>query len=94
MDNPITEDHNGSRKFYLEYDMSQFKPEEITVKTSGRELIVFAKHEEVILLSSTDGWHGNIFLPPVLQSEIIGSILRDILPESVGVQLFILVEAQ
>jgi hypothetical protein len=34
MDNPITEDHNGSRKFYLEYDMSQFKPEEITVKTS------------------------------------------------------------
>lgn len=46
MDNPITEDHSGSRKFYLEYDMSQFKPEEINVKISGRELIVFAKHEE------------------------------------------------
>ena len=46
MDNPIIQERDGSRKFYLEFDVSQFKPEEITVKTSGSQLSVHARHDD------------------------------------------------
>ncbi|XP_069120822.1 heat shock protein Hsp-16.41-like [Argopecten irradians] len=46
MDNPIREEHDGSRKFYLQFDVRQFKPEEINVKTNGNQLTVQAKHQE------------------------------------------------
>lgn len=46
MDNPIREDHDGARKFHLQFDVRQFKPEEIAVKTNGNQLTVQAKHEE------------------------------------------------
>lgn len=78
MDNPITEDHNGSRKFYLEYDMSQFKPEEITVKTSGRELIVFAKHEEKEEnYSSRREYARKYLLPEEVKEEMLTSKLSE-----------------
>lgn len=46
MDNPIIQERDGSRQFYLEFDVSQFKPEEITVKTSGSQLSVHARHDD------------------------------------------------
>ena len=46
MDNPIIQERDGSRKFYLEFDVSQFKPEEINVKTSGSQLSVHARHDD------------------------------------------------
>lgn len=46
MENPIQTYADGSRKFRLEFDMRQFKPEEIQVRTSGNSLTVSAKHDE------------------------------------------------
>jgi len=46
MENPIQTFQDGSRKFHLQFDMRQFKPEEIQVKTSGNTLSVAAKHDE------------------------------------------------
>lgn len=46
MDNPIQTSPDGARKFHLEFDMRQFKPEEIQVRTAGNTLSVYAKHEE------------------------------------------------
>lgn len=46
MENPIHTYADGTRKFHLEFDMRQFKPEEIQVKTSGNTLTVSAKHDE------------------------------------------------
>lgn len=46
MDNPVQTMPDGSRKFLLEFDMRQFKPEEIQVRTAGNTLSVYAKHEE------------------------------------------------
>lgn len=46
MDNPIVQERDGARKFYLEFDVSHFKPEEIAVKTSGNQLSIHARHED------------------------------------------------
>lgn len=46
MDNPVVQDRSGSRKFHLEFDVRQFKPEEIEVKTFGNQLTIHAKHED------------------------------------------------
>ena len=46
LENPIITERDGSRKFKLQFDMRQFKPEEIQVKTAGNTLSVHAKHEE------------------------------------------------
>lgn len=46
MDNPIVQERDGARKFYLEFDVSHFKPEEISVKTSGNQLSIHARHDE------------------------------------------------
>nr|XP_022298136.1 body wall muscle protein HR-29-like [Crassostrea virginica] len=43
---PFVEDISGNKKLNLKFDCSRFKPEEITVKTTDRNLIVHAKHEE------------------------------------------------
>ncbi|ESO93140.1 hypothetical protein LOTGIDRAFT_98752, partial [Lottia gigantea] len=43
---PIVKRADGSEALELQLDLSNFKPEEITVKTSGKELAVHAKHEE------------------------------------------------
>lgn len=46
MENPIHTYGDGTRKFHLEFDMRQFKPEEIQVRTAGNALTVTAKHDE------------------------------------------------
>ena len=43
MENPVIIERDGSRKFKLQFDLRQFKPEEIQVKTSGNTLSVHAK---------------------------------------------------
>lgn len=44
--NPYVEDASGNKKLHLKFDCSDFKPEEINVKTDDRNLVVHAKHEE------------------------------------------------
>ncbi|XP_064596974.1 heat shock protein Hsp-12.2-like [Liolophura sinensis] len=46
MDNPIVTDKDGNKKFHLEFDLRQFKPEEINLSTANNVLTVEAKHEE------------------------------------------------
>ncbi|XP_052094446.1 alpha-crystallin B chain-like [Mytilus californianus] len=78
MDNPITEDRSGRRKFYLEYDTSQFKPEEITVKTSGQQLTVHAKHEEKDEnRSSRKEYLRSYLLPKEVNPELLTSKLSE-----------------
>lgn len=78
MDNPIMEDSSGKRKFYLEYDMSQFKPEEIIVKTSGHQLSVQAKHEEKDEnRSSKREYARSYLLPPEVNPETLTSRLSE-----------------
>lgn len=43
---PFVTDTDGNRKLSLRFDCSQFKPEEITVKTQNDVLCVNAKHDE------------------------------------------------
>ncbi|RUS87171.1 hypothetical protein EGW08_005011 [Elysia chlorotica] len=47
LDNPVHHDRSsGKQMFRLEFDVRQFKPDEIYVKTVGNELEVHAKHGE------------------------------------------------
>ncbi len=46
MDNPIVTDNKGNRKLQLRFDVRQFKPEEIAIKTKDNKLEIHAKHEE------------------------------------------------
>jgi HSP20 family molecular chaperone IbpA len=46
IDSPFVEDFSGNKKLNLKFDCSQFKPEDITVKTVDRNLTVHAKHVE------------------------------------------------
>ena len=46
VENPYVTDVEGNRKLALRYDVSKFSPEEITVKTTGNEVVVHAKHHE------------------------------------------------
>jgi len=43
---PFVTDPEGNRKLQLRFNVSQFQPEEIAVKTNGQELMVQAKHVE------------------------------------------------
>ena len=45
-ENPVVTDKEGNRKLQLRYDVRQFKPEEISIRTKDGQLIVHAKHEE------------------------------------------------
>nr|KAG5692741.1 hypothetical protein BaRGS_033852 [Batillaria attramentaria] len=46
LDNPVVKDRDGRHQFRLEFDLRQFKPEEIAVSTEGHQLTVQARHEE------------------------------------------------
>lgn len=46
VNNPVHQDVFGNRKFQLEFDVRQFRPEEIHIKTNGNQLSVHCKHEE------------------------------------------------
>ncbi|ESO82374.1 hypothetical protein LOTGIDRAFT_134575 [Lottia gigantea] len=43
---PIVTKPDGSKALELQLDLSNYKPEEINIKTAGKELSVHAKHEE------------------------------------------------
>ena len=45
-DNPVVTDKDGNRKLQLRYDVRQYKPEEISIKTKDGQLEIHAKHEE------------------------------------------------
>ena len=44
--NPVVTDKDGNRKLQLRYDVRQYKPEEISIKTKDGQLEIHAKHEE------------------------------------------------
>ncbi|XP_022344542.2 heat shock protein 27-like [Crassostrea virginica] len=44
--NPFVEDASGNKKLHLKFDCSDYKPEEIIVKTEDRNIVVHAKHDE------------------------------------------------
>lgn len=46
VNNPVQEDVYGNRMFQLGFDVRQFRPEEIHIKTNGNQLSVHCKHEE------------------------------------------------
>ncbi|GAB1598541.1 heat shock protein beta-1-like [Argonauta hians] len=46
IENPIVKDSEGNKKLALRFDVSNFKPDEIKVKTTDNTLYVQAKHEE------------------------------------------------
>ena len=46
VDRPFVTDASGNKKLSLRFDVSQFKPEEISVKTMDNRLCVHAKHVE------------------------------------------------
>ena len=46
LESPYVTDAEGNRKLALRYDVSQFVPEEVTVKTTDNEIVVHAKHQE------------------------------------------------
>lgn len=46
VDRPFITDATGNKKLALRFDCSQFKPEEISVKTMDNRLCVHAKHTE------------------------------------------------
>jgi HSP20 family molecular chaperone IbpA len=46
VNNPVHQDVYGNRRFQLEFDLRQFRPEEIHIKTCGNQLSVHCKHED------------------------------------------------
>ncbi|XP_067655287.1 heat shock protein hsp-16.2-like [Haliotis asinina] len=44
--NTLSTNEDGSQEFRMKLDVSTFKPEEIIVKTDGKEISIEAKHEE------------------------------------------------
>jgi HSP20 family molecular chaperone IbpA len=45
---PIVSDKDGNRRFLMTFDMKGFTPEEIKVKTDGRNLRISAKREKQV----------------------------------------------
>ncbi|CAK5083135.1 unnamed protein product [Meloidogyne enterolobii] len=43
---PLIRDESDGKSLRLRFDVSQYKPEEVTVKTVDNRLLVYAKHEE------------------------------------------------
>ncbi|XP_059141370.1 alpha-crystallin B chain-like [Physella acuta] len=77
LDNPVYHDvSSGHNVFRLQFDVRQFRPEEIFVKTLGNQLTIHAKHDE-----STDGkslhkeYHRQYVLPKELNPETLTSKL-------------------
>ena len=79
--NPIQQSRDGKKEFKLEFDVRQFKPEEIVIKTKDNSLSVHAKHEE----KSENGhvyreYHRAFTLPGEVTGESLKSVLS---PEGV-----------
>ncbi|XP_043234023.1 heat shock protein beta-1-like [Amphibalanus amphitrite] len=46
LNSPLIQDEGDQKQLKLRFDVSQYKPEEIVVKTVDNKLLVHAKHEE------------------------------------------------
>ena len=80
-ENPIITDRDGTRKLKLTFDVRQFKPEEISVKTTDQQLVVHAKHKEDSDTSKVYREYNRQFLlPSSINPETLKSILS---PEGV-----------
>ena len=80
-ENPIITDRDGLRKLKLTFDVRQFRPEEISVKTMDQHLVVQAKHKEDSDNSKVYREYNRQFLlPPSVNPETLKSILS---PEGV-----------
>jgi len=81
IENPYITDKDGSHKLKLSFDVRQFKPEEISVKTSDQQLTVHAKHQEDTSNSKVyREYHRQFLLPPTVKPESLKSVLS---PEGV-----------
>ena len=74
--NAIVHDRSGRSKFCLEYDLGDYKPEEITVKISGQFVTVHGRHEENGRLEpSIKEYCRRYLLPPEVKPELLTSKL-------------------
>ena len=79
--NPIQASRDGSKEFKLEFDVRQFKPEEIVIKTKDNCLSVHAKHEEK---SSNGHVYREYQRAFTLPTEVPGDALKSVLsPEGI-----------
>uniref|UniRef100_A0A0B7A866 SHSP domain-containing protein n=1 Tax=Arion vulgaris TaxID=1028688 RepID=A0A0B7A866_9EUPU len=80
LDNPVYHDQSlGRELFRLQFDVRQFKPEEISVKTVGSNLTVHAKHEEKLEGKSLHReYHREYVLPKDMNPEnLVSKLSRD-----------------
>ncbi|CAG5128091.1 unnamed protein product [Candidula unifasciata] len=80
LDNPVYHDQSSGREvFRLQFDVRQFKPEEIYVKTEGNNLTVHAKHEEKSEGKSLHReYHRQYVLPKDMNPEnLVSKLSRD-----------------
>jgi HSP20 family molecular chaperone IbpA len=80
LDNPVHHDQGSGRQlFRLQFDVRQFRPEEICVKTSDNNLTVHAKHEEKSEGKSVNReYHRQYVLPKDLNPEnLVSKLSRD-----------------
>ncbi|XP_046365916.2 alpha-crystallin B chain-like [Haliotis rufescens] len=79
LENPIVHDHQGGKKFQLQFDVRQFKPEEIMVKTADKQLSVHARHEEKGDNKSVfREYHRQFMLPTNINPEsLVSKLTRD-----------------
>ncbi|XP_064602183.1 alpha-crystallin A chain-like [Liolophura sinensis] len=76
VDKPIVEDLEGRKKLALRFDVSEFKPEEITVKAVDNRLMVEAKHSEVTPTKKVyREYTKQYILPQKIDPEKLSSIL-------------------
>ena len=81
LENPIVTDRDGSRKLKLTFDVRQFKPEEISVKTLDQHLVIHAQHKEDTDTSKVYREYNRQFLLPAsVNPETLKSVLS---PEGV-----------
>jgi len=74
--NPIVTDSQGNRKLSLRFDLHQFKPEEIQLKTKDGQLELHAKHDETAENSTVHREYHRLYtLPEGVKLEELKSVL-------------------
>ncbi|CAH1999914.1 unnamed protein product [Acanthoscelides obtectus] len=64
LNSPLIQDHGDNKQLKLRFDVSQYAPEEIVVKTVDNKLLVHAKHEEKTESKSVYREYNREFLLP------------------------------
>ncbi|CAF0886954.1 unnamed protein product [Brachionus calyciflorus] len=74
----IEEDDNGNKKYKITFDVGDFKPNEIQVRTEGRSLVVKGDREVVAGSSSeTKQFNRELTLPDFVEPTSVQSFLSD-----------------